>query len=205
MDFLAHGLWSNAAFEAAAQVKKKARSWRDIWLPVFFGVAPDLFSFGVLLAVNLFTSGTVWPYAQARLEEEWGRELAAVSPRLLSGPSGPPDPSLIPQYVHTLYDVTHSLLLFAIIFGIIWVIRRRPYWPFAAWGLHIVTDVFSHSDKFFPTPFLFPLSDFHIDGVSWADPIFMIVNYTLILAVYLWLYKFRRRGEIKYNSKDVKT
>jgi len=204
MDILAHGLWTNAVFDAAARRKSEERSKRDTWLSIFFGVAPDLFSFGIYFIINLFTSGTLWPYAQARLHSEWGKEVAIVSKKVsarwMDGALSAPDPSLIPNYVHTLYDITHSLVIFAAIFLFIWLVRRRAYWLFAGWGFHILIDIFSHSDKFFPTPILFPFSNFHFDGISWAEPVFMLINYSLLIVVYLWLYVFRRRKKIVYSQ-----
>ncbi|RJQ28567.1 hypothetical protein C4571_03430 [Candidatus Parcubacteria bacterium] len=203
MDILAHGLWTNAVFESAAQAKKRKRSRKDTWIAVFFGVAPDLFSFGIFFVINLFTTGTLWPYAQARIKSELAelaQNSAIISDNLIKAPAGPPDPSLIPSYVYTLYDFTHSLVIFAGIFLVLWLLRGRPYWLIGGWGLHIVTDVFSHSDKFFPTPLLFPFSETHVNGISWADPIFMVVNYSFLIAVYLWLYKFRKRPEVRYTE-----
>jgi hypothetical protein len=55
--------------------------------------------------------------------------------------------------------------------------------------------VFSHTDRFFPTPVFFPLSNFHISFVSWAEPVFMAVNYGALVTVYLWLYYFKRRKQ----------
>ena len=197
MDFFAHGLWTNVVFEAAAQAKGKTRSKRSIWTAVFFGVAPDLLAFGPFLVSNILTSGTLWPYAQARLKTELAKGVASIStswePNWLSAPPSPPDPSLIPSYVHLLYGVSHSLLIFAAVFLVVWLIRKAPLWAMSAWGLHIAVDVFSHSEKFFPTPLLFPASEFHLDGISWADPRFMFINYSLLAVSYLWLYGVRRR------------
>jgi len=198
MDIFAHGLWTNAVYEGASRAKKQERSKKDTWLAIFFGIAPDILSFGVLLFVNIFTTGILWPYMQARVGSEWGAKIANIIGHWISSPPQAPDPNMIPQYVHTLYNFTHSLVIFAAVFILIWLLRRKPYWLLAGWGLHIGIDIFSHSDKFFPTPFLFPLSDFHVNGVSWAEPVFMLVNYAALIVVYLWLYVLsRKRTPIK--------
>ena len=38
----------------------------------------------------------------------------------------PPDPSLIPSYVSQIYSATHSLIIFAAIFFIVWMILKKP-------------------------------------------------------------------------------
>lgn len=62
---------------------------RSFWLKCFFGVLPDLFPFGPLYF------GVFLGLA----------ERPRFSPE-------PPDPSLIPAYVHQLYNITHSLVVF---------------------------------------------------------------------------------------------
>src|SRR3989344_34314 len=191
MDFIAHGLWTNAVYEGAAQHKKTQRSKKEILLSIFFGVAPD-FPFLILFIQNLLGQGVLWPYAQARFQEEWGPVTENIFQAWV-GAVPPPDPSQIPMYVHYLYNFTHSLVIFAAVFLILWLFRKSPYWLLGGGGLHILVDIFSHIDRFFPTHFLFPLSNFHISTVSWAEPVFMTVNYGVLVAVYLWLYYFKRR------------
>ena len=127
------------------------------WTAFAIGVSPDLFSFGLLFA---------------------GRILG-----LVSGPdwsAGPPDPASIPQFVDSFYNVTHSLVIFALVFGLVWFIRKKPFIPLFAWAAHIVLDIFTHSVDFYPTPFLWPVSDFVIDGISWGQPIIFFPNLVLL-------------------------
>jgi hypothetical protein len=162
MDTLSHGLWGSLAFG------RKNR--QNFWLAFFFGVAPDIFSFGIfIVSVFLgFASGINWS-------------------------AGPPDQSLIPQYVHSTYNITHSLIVFAAAFSLVWLARRRPLWEMAAWGLHIIMDIPTHSNGFFPTPFLWPISSFHISGIPWSRPIIFIPNVVLLGTLYLWFFVFRGR------------
>jgi hypothetical protein len=67
---------------------------------------------------------------------------------------GTPPESSIPQYVHHLYNVTHSLMIFLAVFLVAWAVRKRPVWELGAWGLHVLVDVPTHSSSFFPTPVL---------------------------------------------------
>ena len=48
---------------------------------------------------------------------------------------------------------------------------------------------------FLPTPFLWPISDWKFPGISWAEPWFMVVNYTLMLGCLIWILARRRRGK----------
>lgn len=163
MDIVSHGLYGGVAFG------RKNRT--NFWLSFFFGIAPDLFSFG------FYTTGT-WIGLFDHPDWSSGRH---------------PDPSQIPQFVATFYDYTHSLVIFALVFGLVWIFRRKPWWIMAGWGLHILVDIPTHSSAFFPTPFLFPLSDFYIDGHPWSSPEIFIPNVILIIGLYTWFYIVKPR------------
>jgi hypothetical protein len=163
MDILSHGLYGGVAFGR--------QSRKSFWLSFFFGVAPDFFSFG-LYTIMSFLGMT-------------------NHPSFASGHH--PDPSQIPEYVHVLYNLTHSLVLFSLVFGVVWLIRKKPLWEMAGFGLHILVDIPTHSSQFFPTPFLWPVSSFHIDGHSWGTPEIFLPNVLLLLALYSWFYIIKPR------------
>ncbi len=108
---------------------------------------------------------------------------------------GHPNITDYPQFAQTLYNVTHSFIVFAAVFILIWLFAKRPLWVVAAWGLHILIDIPTHSMALFPTPFLWPISDFRVDGIGWDSPIILTINVVLLICVYaLWLYpRFRQR------------
>ncbi len=162
MDILSHGLWGGAAFG-------KRANRRSFWTAFGFGIAPDLLSFGV------FTLAT-WLGFHAR--PDWS--------------SGPPDPSGIPAYVHHLYDITHSLVVFAAAFVLVWWYRGQPLWEMGGWAFHIVLDFFTHTLRFFPTPILWPISDFKTGFISWSDPRVFIPNVVLLAGLYVWFW-WRKR------------
>lgn len=163
MDFISHGLWGGIAVGR--------RNRRSYALAFVFGMAPDLCSFGLLFANGLLTHGLDF----------------------FNGLGHPPDAAQIPAYVHTLYNATHSLPVFAAVFALVWLLRRRPLWELCAWGLHIALDIGTHSAAFFPTPFLWPLSDVHVDGVPWSEPRIFFTNIALLLVVYAWFLVRRPR------------
>ena len=137
-------------------------------------MAPDIFSFG--------------PYI--------------LSQFLLQGglPHGRPTP---PEYVAVFYNYTHSLVIFFTVFGLAALLRQgRVWWPLAGWGLHVVIDIGTHTYEFFPTPFLFPVSSWKVSLLSWADPTFMLVNYTFLVLIYTEWYRQYRKSKFKIqNSK----
>lgn len=163
MDVLSHGLWGGIACGRASR--------RAFWTAFAFGVAPDLLAFGPHFA------GSIW-------DAVW------------NGGFRPPHPGRgyagIPDYVFAVYSVTHSLVVFLAAFLLAWAIRRQPLWPMAAWGLHVLIDIPTHSDRFFPTPFLWPLSDYRFDGISWGHPFIFVPNVVLLAGVYLWYFKIHR-------------
>src|SRR3972149_6787177 len=163
MDIVAHGLWGGIAFG-----RKNLRSFS---LACFFGVLPDLFSFGPLYVAVLLGLA----------------ERPRFSPE-------PPDPLLIPAYVHQLYNITHSLVVFLAALALLWVVFRTPIWQAFAWGLHVLFDIFTHSYRFFPTPFLWPISDFKIDGWPWGMPVIFIPNVVFLALLYAWFFLRQKRA-----------
>ena len=163
MDILSHGLWGGVAFG------RKNR--RNFFVASFFGLAPDLFSFGIFMMASLFGISD---------SPEWS--------------AGPPDPKLIPQYVYQLYNVTHSLLVFAVVFVIASIWTRKLYWIMGGWGIHIMFDIFTHSEQFFPTPFLYPASSYYFNGHNWGTPEIFIPNVLALIAVYAyWSYTLKKK------------
>lgn len=157
---------SHGLWGSLAFGRKNRGSFR---LAFLYGVGPDLFAFGVYFATSLFGLTRHWRFFHE-----------------------PPDPASIPAYVYRLYSVSHSLIAFAFIFVALWFLFRRPIWEFSAWGLHILFDIPTHSYRFFPTPFLWPLSGFTFSGWSWASPWILFPDILLLTVLYAWFFLFRR-------------
>lgn len=174
MDILAHTLWANAAARKANDaLEKKNKSARihPLWT-AFWGVFPDLFAFTIPFTIVIYGV------------------LAGTVP-LDSFPSHHlPDGFDIAR---TLYNYSHSLVIWAGVFGITWIIWKRPRLELLGWALHILIDIPSHTTEFFPTPFLFPLSDYQFPyGISWGNQWYMIINYAALLFVFLY-FLFRKK------------
>ena len=103
--------------------------------------------------------------------------------------NGHPNITDYPMFAQYLYSFTHSLVIFALVFALLTVVLRKPVWIVAAWGLHVLIDIPTHSLALFPTPFLWPISDFRVDGIGWDNPVILAIDVVLLIAVYsLWLY-----------------
>lgn len=136
------------------------------WWAVLFGVLPDLVAFGPFFLWSFFTR--TWSF-------------------------GPPQLAGIPQYVFLAYRVTHSLIIFLAVLGIVSLLWKEWVVPLLGWGLHILIDIPTHTRAFFPTPFLWPISNAQISGISWADPAFMALNYLALVSVYFFLFVAKKR------------
>jgi hypothetical protein len=162
MDVLAHGLWTNVMFKAipATRNSRKETMWG-----IAFGIIPDLMAFTPIFAVlfyNIILGEAQWTAGRPDFEN---MPLAALT--------------------HQLYNFSHSFVFWAVITLAAWAIFKRFPWILLGAFLHIAIDLFSHSREFFPTPFLYPISHYEIDGIPWSHPVFMVINYGLLLVMYL--------------------
>lgn len=146
------------------------RRKKYVWLATLFGVLPDMLSFGILFAIN-FINGNF---------HRW-----------------PPALSALPKWLFAAYNMTHSFIMFLFVFIIIFLLINKWFWPLSAWAVHIIIDIPTHSSRFFPTPFLWPLSGYKFDGISWGTPWFMLLNYGSLMAVFLAIARNRAKGKRK--------
>ena len=97
-----------------------------------------------------------------------------------------------------LYHFSHSLVIFSLVFGAVWLLRRRPALVMLCWPLHILMDIPTHRAGRYGTPFLWPISSYVFDGISWGQRWFMILNWSSIAIAYLallvWYFVSRRNG-----------
>lgn len=168
---------SHGLWGAIAFGRKSRSSFR---LAFVFGLAPDLLSFGIL-----------WAAASLGFSEKPDFS------------HGTPPESSIPQYVHHLYNVTHSFVVFLIVFLLIWFLLKRPLWELSAWGLHVLLDVPTHSFAFFPTPVLWPLFNWKFDGWQWSTPDILIPNYVVLSLLYAWFLSQTYRTKRRQASRNL--
>ena len=88
-----------------------------------------------------------------------------------------------------LYPFTHSLVIFVIVFLFVRLVARRWMLSMLAWPLHILMDIPLHTPDTFPTPFLFPLSDWTLPfGISWATPSIWISVWVVLALIWGYFY-----------------
>src|SRR3989338_3175452 len=176
MDIFAHTLWANAAAMGANAVaengnkNKKKKFHMHVGWTAFFGVAPDLFAFAIPFALRFFGvlfSGNAFSSLLHRPPVEGGEFQNGFN------------------LAHNLYQYSHSLVIWVLVFALVWAFYKRPRYELLGWALHILIDIPTHVLAFFPTPFLFPISDYKFPyGIQWSNYSFMIVNYGLLLLIW---------------------
>ncbi len=181
MDIFAHGLWANALSRKTNQIlDKKSKPRFSIGWATFWGIFPDLFAFSIPFILRIFSvlSGSL------ALSNFLQRPPVAEENVFNNGFNS----------AHNLYPFSHSLIIFIVVFLIVWFIYKRPRFELLGWALHIVIDIFSHSLAFFPTPFLFPLSEWRFPyGVQWSGQVYMIINYSLLFLIYAYFIISRKK------------
>jgi hypothetical protein len=150
---------------------------KSFWKSFLWGVMPDLLSFGIFTPLAFF--GIV---------------------KSVNWHEGPPSPDQIPQFVHTLYNLTHSFVIFALVFGIVFYFTKKPMLEMLAWPLHISVDIFTHGVGFFPTPFLWPFLDYRFDGIPWSHPSIFFTNWALLAVCYGLFFVYRKKNFSKNNK-----
>lgn len=135
---------------------------RYAWLAVFFGAMPDLITFGAFMLMQMI-QGT-WHI-------------------------GPPPVAIIPDWLFTTYSLGHSFVICLPVIALVALWRKPVAFAMLAWPLHIVLDFPFHTFAYFPTPILWPIHDFKIDGISWAHWYVWLPN----VAGLILLFYYRRR------------
>lgn len=147
----------------------------------------DVFSHGLWGIIAVGHQGTPWAAAV------WGMapDVIAFGPFIVSNllqrklPQQRPESHAVPRWVYTLYNCTHSLVIYGIIFaGLIGKGKTQTAYLSLAWLLHILVDIPTHSRAYFPTRFLYPLSDICFNGIPWSHPRVMLLNFLLLFIAY---------------------
>lgn len=161
MEVVAHGLWAAAAVVAG---RNKAALRVGLWPAVWWAAFPDVLTFGTMGAYGLWLRMT-------------GGAVADHGHMLPHAHIGLP-----------LYQAGHSVLVWLVAFAAAWLLMRRAPLAMLGWALHIAIDIPTHSFSYYATRFLWPVSDFRVDGIAWWTPWFWTATYISLAAVYgvLW-------------------
>lgn len=128
-------------------------------LALFWGAFPDLLAFGPFFCLRLFTG-----------------KMGFTKPPV----------SIIPDYVFPLYDFSHSFITACIFIGLISFFRKEFAFFMLGWPFHILLDFPFHSIEYFPTKFIWPISDYTLDGIPWNQPAVWLPNLAGIGVLFLW-------------------
>jgi hypothetical protein len=181
MDILSHGLWASAAAQGVNfSPRLHIRLKRKLSVPwtFFWGVFPDLFAFTAPFAWMIWQVVT----GHANFSE-------------FRPPQEPAAPDTLPMFhlASSLYNISHSLVIFFVFFAVGSLVMRRLIWEMFGALLHILSDIPTHAYTFFPTPFLWPLSDIKVNGFSWGTPWFLLLDYSLLIVIYTLLYRKKKK------------
>ncbi len=160
MDIVAHGLWAAAG---AVTARKSAAARIRVGWTVWWAMFPDLLAFGPLVAIGLWL-------------------------RLTRGPDALRGGHL-PRFGVPLYPVGHSLIVFLLVFAVASLLARRIVLELLGWLSHILIDIFTHSFRYYATPFLWPVSDIRFNGLPWWTPWFWCSTYAALAIVYFLLWR----------------
>ncbi|MEI6423133.1 MAG: hypothetical protein WCP55_13005 [Lentisphaerota bacterium] len=171
MDTFAHGVagalfFSRSGYAGLLMGEKNGASQAsrfDWTLPyaALFGVLPDLMSFSYVVFKHVFNGG-----------------------------AGKPPLESIPAWVYTAYNMTHSLIIVTALIILLFLVNRWLGISACPWLWHVICDIPTHSKAYFPTPFLYPLSDFTVDGVSFMRPSIFISYWSFLIVagvLLVWL------------------
>ncbi|MHB1118089.1 MAG: hypothetical protein ACYCZ7_00970 [Minisyncoccota bacterium] len=176
MDIFAHGLWAAAAAKGVNNAQAKRRI--NVWAAMLWGVFPDLFAFSIpfmwLIWSLIFGDITLANFHGGRPP--------------IGEPSGT-DSLWAFQLSSALYNVSHSLVIFFVVFFGVWAYFKQARLELVGWFLHIIADVPTHTYAFFPTPVFWPIFDWKFNGFSWGVPWFMLLNYSCLLLVLAFLWR----------------
>ncbi|MDZ4280790.1 MAG: hypothetical protein U1C04_08450 [Hydrogenophaga sp.] len=177
IDIAAHALWAGAGVVLLARHRP---------LPVAIGVAtvalavlPDLMHMLPVAAWTMFNG----------LLAEFMTYVRALPERVQ------PLPESVELWSHHLHCMFHSGVIATVVTLTVWLRTRRFWLPLAGWWSHILIDVLTHSDDFFPSPVLYPLTYRGFDGVAWNAPWFVVANYSALVIVWGWLLVTRRKRD----------
>src|SRR5579864_3242332 len=93
----------------------------------------------------------------------------------------------LPGSAYTVYHITHSFITAFCLFLVLFLIHRDFAILSLPYAFHILCDIPFHTGRF-ATRFLYPLSNFHINGYEYAKHKWLYVpNYLVILLFYLSL------------------
>jgi len=191
MEIVSHAFW---AATIAKKVNKKIKKPIHVWQGAFWGIFPDLLAFTPLF-IWLFVQFIMGDLTFSNFLPQFRQPGVAQQSASVFETSGANGNLSIFQLTSSLYDIGHSLVTFAIVFGVLFLIFRRPIWELGGWLLHILIDIPTHSYNSYPTPILWPFSEWKFShGLTWGTPWILMLNYSAIIVVFFLVWRKKKKG-----------
>ena len=172
MDTFSHAAWGYATLHRRSHLR---------WWGALAGAMPDLLWF--------------IPSAVERVIERGWIALPMGSDRSIWRAGGPPLPPELVESYFRYYVYTHSLVVLALVTGVLLATRWRQYaWLAIPFALHILMDIPTH-ERYQTLPF-YPLSSWQFEGLTWTDPRIFWPNAAALVIVYAWILSRRRIADL---------
>ncbi|NQV92025.1 hypothetical protein HQ489_06135 [Candidatus Woesearchaeota archaeon] len=171
MDIISHGLWPIIIGKIINLNSKLKINLK--WV-AFWGIFPDLLAFTFLTFWSIFNKRGLHPADHSASQSSTIFEITSV-----------------------LYSFSHSLIVIAAIILVLWVVKSKFYYVLGGWVLHILMDIPTHAKEFYPTPFLWPLSQWTFGGIRWGQLWFIILNYSILCSLFLWFFRKEIHQKLK--------
>jgi membrane-bound metal-dependent hydrolase YbcI (DUF457 family) len=136
------------------------------------------------------------------VEHGWRGVMLGRDPAVWRAGGPPLPPDLVEAYWR-YYVWSHSLIVLGVAVGVGWLSlgrHRKWLWLALPYAMHILMDIPTH-ERYRTQPF-YPLSDWQISGISWADPRIFWPHLVVLAAFCVWAwrrranFKFRRRADV---------
>lgn len=189
MDPFSHALWAGG-FAKLINLNKNIKLKFNFWWAAFFGVFPDIIGFAIPYIIWFF--GLIFgTYKFSNIS------LNLFHPTTIQFPYS----GLVSQF----YNFSHSLIIFAFVFLIVFLIFKKPVWIMLGWLLHIVIDIFTHVREQYTTPILWPVSNWTIGGlIFWRNNWFIIIDLVLLVIFYgVLFYLEKGNKKLHYSAPPI--
>jgi hypothetical protein len=176
MDTLAHGLWVGLGLSAYSSRRPVTRHTAIATITI--ALIPDVVH--------------VLPVAYWAV---MGGDMSKVIAYIMAIPGAEPAMAdWARDLSHHLHCAFHSGVIAGIASIAVWRSGPAMRIVMTGWWSHILIDVLTHSNDFYPSPVLYPLTYRGFDGLAWNTPGFAAANYAAILVVALLLHRMQKKG-----------
>ena len=98
----------------------------------------------------------------------------------------------MPYWVQVSYGLGHSFVVIGVVLLLVYLFFKKFPIYVLAWPFAVFLDVLTHSDNYWATPFLWPVSDFAFNGIPWASAPFMVLTWVFIVGSLICIKKYSK-------------